>query len=207
MAYKPEQWARARALFELGRSLGEIEADCGITKGQLSKRSRRDGWEKETGKTSLKSDIVEFERKKETLDAEKETLIRRVSSLNAFEITILDELVTNEKGLKSLIFSAQTLAVVRANEALTRGSKTALLKVGQYDSKGNRVGEVYEPYEVPLDASEIRNHVEAIDKAAITLKVAERHAPKQDITAIAGVQQNNTEVKFERIGSAPTGTR
>lgn len=198
MAYSKEQWARAKFLYELGSSLREIEADCGVSKAQIGKRANKENWKKETEKQALKSDIVEFEKKNETLRAEKETLLRRVSSLDQFEITIMDELVTKELELKSLVFSAQTLAVVRANQALTKGTKTALMKVGQYDSKGNRIGETYEPFETELDTSDIRNTVEAIDKASLTLGINQRHA-KTEVN-LTNAQQTNTKfVGMRRI--------
>lgn len=198
MAYSKEQWARAKFLFELGWTLREIENDCGISNGQIAKRSNREGWEKEAGKQALKSEIVEFEKKSAELGSKKEALIKRVSSLDQFEITILDELVTKEAELKSLVFSAQTLAVVRANQALTKGTKTSLMKVGQYDSKGNRIGETYEAYETDLDASDIRNTVEAIDKASVTLGLSQRHA-KTEVNLTAAQQVNTRFVGMRRI--------
>ena len=67
MAYSQEQWKRAKALYELGYSLRDIEKDCGISNGQINKVSKREGWKKEASKTSLKADIVEFDKKKELL--------------------------------------------------------------------------------------------------------------------------------------------
>jgi hypothetical protein len=212
MAYSKEQWARAKFLFGLGTALSEIEKDCGISKGQISKRSTREGWEKETEAKKLKSEILEFEaeketleKKKETLRVKKETITRKMAlTLSDFEITILDEVVTSEAGIKSLITSTQSLAMIRANEMLSRGTKTTLMKVGQYDSKGNRTGETYEPFETNLEPADLRNTIEAVDKASITLGINQRHAPKMEISNTNAQQNNDNSVKtivYEVVGA------
>lgn len=52
------------------------------------------------------------------------------------------------------------------------------------------------------NANDLKAIVELSDKASITLKVNERHAPKQDIN-LTNAQQNNenTQIVFKRIGS------
>ena len=186
MAYSQEQWNRAEALFGLGFSLGDIEEDTGISKGQLSKKSKAKGWKKETEKTSLKSDIVEFDKKKETLDNEKETITKRLSKLSEFEITVLQEKMDEEGAslAKSLVFNNAMLALVRSNEELTRGKKTVLLKVAQYDKEGGR-SESFEPYEIALSGADIKDHVDLTDRASLTLKVNERHAKSGDVNVNA----------------------
>lgn len=42
----PELWARAKALFETGRSLSEINAETGIDRALISKKAKADKWEK-----------------------------------------------------------------------------------------------------------------------------------------------------------------
>ena len=204
MAYTSEQWKRAKALFELGYSLGDIVKDSGISKGQISKKSKQEEWKKETSKTTLKSDIVEFDKKKETLDKEKETITKRLAKLSDFEITILQNKMDEEGAslAKSLVFNNAVLALIRSNEELTRGSKTVLLKEKQYSSEGIPIGETYTPYEIALNGSDIKEHTDLTDKASLTLKVNERHAPKQDIN-LTNAQQNNenTQIVFKRIGS------
>lgn len=41
-----EDWAIAKALFEAGKSLSEINVDTGIDRSTVSKRAKKDGWEK-----------------------------------------------------------------------------------------------------------------------------------------------------------------
>ena len=51
--------------------------------------------------------------------------------------------------------------------------------------------------------SDLRTIVELVDKASITLKVSDRHAPKIEVTN-TNAQQNNSEppkIIFQRIGN------
>lgn len=199
MAISKELWDKAKFLFELNKSLNEIEAETGINRTTIGKKANKEGWIK--GKNlQLKTDIVEYETEKSTLDNKKSTLVEKVSQLSDFEITLFDGIVENEVKHKSIIFSTQTLALIRNNQILTKNTKTVMLKVAQYNNDGQRSGEQYEPYEVELSPSDIKEVIDSTDKAAITLKVADRHAPKQDIN-LTNAQQNNEPVKiiFERL--------
>lgn len=42
----PADWEKAKALFEAGKSLSEINAETGIDRATVSKRAKKDGWEK-----------------------------------------------------------------------------------------------------------------------------------------------------------------
>lgn len=201
MAYSQEQWERARALFCLGYSLGDIERDTGISKAQISKKSNKEQWEKETDKVRIKSDIVEFDKKKETLDKEKETITKRLAKLSDFEITVLQEKMEEEGAslARSLVFNNAMLALVRSNEELTRGVKTVMLKTNKFFGEGQRE-EVYEPYEIPISGSDIKDHVELTDKASLTLGINQRHAKSGDVNvnATAGAVASNTNVEMTK---------
>lgn len=199
MAYSKAQWDRAKFLFELGYSLRDIENDCGISYVQISRKAKQDGWEKVTEKQSIKADVIELEKENVTIQAKKVTVSQRVATLTDFEITILDEKVTQETGLSSLILNTQALAVIRANESLTRGTKKAMTKVKQYDGEGRVCGETVELFEIDLDPMDIKNNVDAVDKASITLKVSERHAPKVEVNTQNNQLNATTEIAFKRI--------
>ncbi|MFZ2950904.1 MAG: hypothetical protein WA003_15625 [Desulfuromonadaceae bacterium] len=71
MAFKeipPKQWVKAKEYFEAGLSLAKIEEKTGISRGQLSKRSNSEGWQKETRKKQLVATAVSVAVEKETLD-------------------------------------------------------------------------------------------------------------------------------------------
>lgn len=193
MAYSQDQWLEAKGLFLKGLSLSQIEADTGINKTSISKKAKSEEWDKQKIQ-QLTSEIVDFEKEKSTLDEKKSTLITKISTLDDFEVTILEGIVENQEGIKSLLFSSTAMALVRTNEALTKGKKTVMLKAKQYNDKGIPIGEEYTPYEVPLDSTDIKNHIEAVDKASLTLKINDRHAPKTEINN-TNATQNNTEIK------------
>ena len=195
MAHSQEQWDKAKFLFELGTPLSDIQEETGISKGQISKRSKRDGWEKETEKKHLKSEIVEFEREKETLEAKKETIVSKLCRLEDFEITLMDKIVEKEVEHKSLVFSTQSLALVRNNQILTKNKKTVLLKGSEY-ADGKRIGDTYEPYEVPLSPSDIKETIDSTHKAGQSLGVIEQFAPK---TTIENTNAQQTNIDEKRV--------
>lgn len=176
MAYSPEQWDRAKFLFELGRSVREIEKDTGISNGQITKKANKEKWQKEAQKKQLKSDILGFEEKKEALEREKEALIDSVASLSKFEITILSDVVENELGKKSLLFSTSMLALARCNQQLTKGKKQSIVKVKTYSSEGRPDGETVEVVDIDLSPTDIKESAETVDKISLTLGINQRHA-------------------------------
>lgn len=187
MAYPEGVWLEAKEYYLKGLSLAQISAELGINKTSISKRSKAEGWDKEKIQ-HLKSDIVEFEKEKSTLDEKKSTLISKISTLDDFEITVLEDIIENEAGIKSLLFSTTALALVRSNEALSKGTVKIPMKVRTFGDNGKPNGETYELVEVPLGSSELKDHVELADKASLTLGINQRHAKSGDIKvgAIAG---------------------
>lgn len=194
MAIAKEIWDKAKFLFELGKPLSEIALETGISKGQISKRANSEDWSKGK-KKQLKAEIMEVERENETILQKKETVVSKLknANLNDFEITMFDETVRKELKHEGLIFNTATLALIRNNEILTRGTKQVMLKVAQY-ADGQKIGEEYEPYQVPLTSKDVQECIDGTDKASITLGVNARHAPKQDITQNQ-IQQQSTEDK------------
>ena len=153
MAYSQKQWEEAEEYFEAGLSLADITKKTGITKSQISKRSNKYEWEKETIKKRLIAQAVEVAVGKETL---KETAL-----------SIHNEIVHEKTRYLNLIYgNAERLA----------GKLTTMI----------------EQIDTPSDALTIAN---ANDKLAITLKVAERHAPKQDINLALQQNQQTTVAK------------
>ena len=63
MAYSKEQWETAKEYFEAGLSLAEINLRTEISRPQISKRAKKEGWEKETIKKQIISQAVEVEAK------------------------------------------------------------------------------------------------------------------------------------------------
>lgn len=62
-----DEWEIAKEYFESGLSLSQIAEKTGISRGQLSKKSNKDGWSKETGKQLLIQKAIDVKQAKETM--------------------------------------------------------------------------------------------------------------------------------------------
>lgn len=62
------EWERAREYFESGLTLDKITEKTGISKSAISKKSRAEGWSKETGKPLLIQKAIDVFLAKETLN-------------------------------------------------------------------------------------------------------------------------------------------
>lgn len=195
MAHSKESWNTAEAYFRLSKPLSYIESKTGISKGQISKKAKKENWKKETEETAIKTDIIAFEEKKETLDKEKETLIRKVSSLESYKVTILDEVIEEELNHKSLIFNTAALSLIRKNQMLESNKKKIMVKTKHYDDNGKPSMETMKEGEIALSPNDLKIIDEGIDKNAITLEVGKRHAN----TSINNTLSSNTEVKTVNV--------
>ena len=109
-----------------------------------------------------------------------------IEQMNAILNTAQEEMYN-----KNLVTNATQLNLVRTMEYLSKNKKLEKRGVGD----GVQVFE-----EVGLGADDFKQCQDTIDKASITLKVNERHPPKQDIN-LTNAQQNNenTQIVFKRI--------
>lgn len=182
MAIDKSLWKKAKAYFEAGKSLTYIAEKTGISRSQLSKKSKAEEWQKEKTK-HLKDAVVELEAEKETLETKNETVRKQLSELEDYEVEILEELIEDESRVKSLLTNATVLNLVRINQALKQNTKVEKLGIGDGMQTFAEVG---------LGSGDYKQLQEAIDKASITLGVNQRHAPKTEIKNMNG-QQNNYE--------------
>jgi len=194
MAYSQEQWDKAKVLFELGKSLQEISLETEIKdRTSISKKAKKESWVKSKIQ-QIKSDIVELEKDISTVEGKKSTLVEKLSKLEDYQITILNEVVEDEIKTKSLIFSTANLALIRANQALTTNTKTIMSKVEIYED-GKKIGTEYKEKEIPLSISDYKDSVDLIDKASITLGVNQRHSSSQvNINNTNAIQNNENKI-------------
>jgi len=66
-------WTKAKMMFEFGSSLSEIQKETGISKGSVSKKAKKDGWEK-AEKATLVNDEVQNIIKQNEIATQKATL-------------------------------------------------------------------------------------------------------------------------------------
>lgn len=198
MAYSQEQWDRAKALFEQGLSLYEIHLETEIDRSTISRKAKKDNWTK--SKTQqLKSDIIEIEKQKSTLDAKINSTVENLATLSDFEITILDQQIQSETGIKSLIFSTANLALIRNNQLLTKNKKTVLTKEVIYNNEGKPLKAIMTPIEMELNPTDIKEIIEGTDKASITLGVNQRHSNTVINNANAQQTVEAPTIVFQRI--------
>ena len=138
------------------------------------------------GISQTNTDIVEAGAIYET--AKKS--IKNPNEIRAIEKAIKRDLSAEE--LKLDIYEAQSLAVQRVKELLTSNKKIVAMKLknGEFDT--------VEKHEIELSPQDLQTCIDGIDKASITLKVNERHAPKQDI-ALTNAQQNNKQTIIQIV--------
>lgn len=198
MAYTLEQWKEAKILYEAGgKTLREIESITGISNGQISKRAKKELWEKGSKKKQIKSDIIELDKKESEIRKQKEAVLKEVAlNFDDIEITMLQDLIESETKCKSLVLSTSSLALIRTNQMLTKGTKQVPMKVKEYH-EGRPVGESYEFIDTQLEPKDLKEITESIDKASITLGVNQRHANSQ--VAIQNNNQNNQLIEDEII--------
>jgi hypothetical protein len=192
MAYSQETWKQAKLLFELGKSLKQIALETGINdRSSISRRAKKDNWAK-AEKQQLKADIIDIEQKKATLEQKKATVVEKIATLDDYEITMLDKIVESETGAKSLMFSTASLSLIRKNQMLTKNTKEVIQLETIYGDDGRPISKTPVKMETELSPADIKAIDEGIDKNAVSLELAPRHAPKQDINVAQ--QQNNNEI-------------
>lgn len=175
MAISQEIWNKAKALFEQGLSLSEIELETEIKRSSISKKAKTENWNKSVNQ-QLKADIKAIDKEKSTLDAKINNTVEKLSKLSDFEITILDEQIQDETGIKSLLFSTANLSLIRKNQMLTKNTKQVVDFETIYDDNGKPLSKKPVTLDIELSPSDYKAIDEGIDKNAITLEIGQRHS-------------------------------
>ena len=191
MAYSQEQWSEAKFLWELDKPLSYIVEKTGISKGQISKKSNKEQWKKETEGNTLKSEIKAFEKEKETIKQKETDLVKRVSNLEEYQITILDDLIQEELGNKSLLFSTANLSLIRKNQILTKNTKQVIAYETFYSDTGKPISKKPVAVDVELEPNDLKTIDDGIDKNAISLELAQRHSSSQVNISNNNLSQTN----------------
>lgn len=198
MAYSQEQWSEAKFLWELDKPLSYIVEKTGISKGQISKKSNKEQWKKETEGNTLKSEIKAFEKEKETIKQKETDLVKRVSNLEEYQITILDDLIQEELGNKSLLFSTANLSLIRKNQILTKNTKQVIAYETIYSDTGKPISKKPVAVDVELEPNDLKTIDDGIDKNAISLELAQRHSNNQiNVNTQNNIQNNNIPLSIE----------
>lgn len=198
MAIDKEIWNKAKALFEQGLSLSQIELETNINKTSISKQAKKENWEKAKIQ-QLKADIKAIDKEKSTLDAKINTTVEKLSKLSDFDITILDEQIQDETGRKSLLFSTANLSLIRKNQMLTKNTKQVVEYETHYSDDGKPLMKSPKTIEIELSPSDYKAIDEGIDRNAITLEHAPRHANTNIKVDNNNTQENNMPMQINII--------
>ncbi len=175
MAYTPEQWTKAKGLFEIGYSPEQIADELGFkSRDTVYKRAVKENWEKNKI-IQEKSELLDLEKKNSTILQENSTMLQKISTLEDYQITILQDEVL-KTGNKSFLFSTANLSLIRKNQMLTKNTKQVVEYETHYSDDGKPLMKSPKTIEIELSPSDYKAIDEGIDKNAITLEHAPRHA-------------------------------
>ena len=191
MAYTKQQWNEAKFLWELDKPLSFIVEKTGISKAQISKKSTKEHWKKETEGNALNTEIRELDKQKETIKQKETELVNRVSKLEDYQITILDNLIQDETGVKSLLFSTANLSIIRKNQILTRNTKQVVDYETIYSEDGKPISKKPTTLDIELNPTDLKAIDDGLDRNAITLGIAQRHS--NTVINNANLQENENK--------------
>ena len=199
MAYTPEQWTKAKGLFEIGYSPEQIADELGFkSRDTVYKRAVKENWEKNKI-IQEKSELLDLEKKNSTILQENSTMLQKISTLEDYQITILQDEVL-KTGNKSFLFSTANLSLIRKNQMLTKNTKQVVEYETHYSDDGKPLMKSPKTIEIELSPSDYKAIDEGIDKNAITLEHAPRHANtniKVDNNNLQQEVNNNLTIEFK----------
>lgn len=195
MAYTPEQWLKAKGLFEIGYSPEQISQELNFkSRDTVYKRAVKEKWEKNKI-LQEKTELLDLEKKNYTIQQENSTMVEKISTLEDYQIIILKELVEDITKQKSIIFNGLNLAAIRANQKLQQNRKKELLKIKE--GFGNGVSqEHYEEIESDLSSSDIQDYTNILIKAGQGLGIIEKDGSQVSIQN--NIQNNNATLTLEQ---------
>ena len=194
MAYTPEQWTKAKGLFEIGYSPEQIADELGFkSRDTVYKRAVKENWEKNKI-IQEKSELLDLEKKNSTILQENSTMLQKISTLEDYQITILQDEVL-KTGNKSFLFSTANLSLIRKNQMLTKNTKQVVEYETHYSDDGKPLMKSPKTIEIELSPSDYKAIDEGIDKNAITLEHAPRHANTNIKVDNNNLQQTNLTIE------------
>jgi len=173
MAYTKEQWNKTKGYYEAGLSLAKIKDKTGIARNTISQRAKKEQWEH--GKNT---DYIEA---KELIAVKKGTISTKKEQTS---IECAEEIADDNIRRKNLVYGLTEKALHKIDKAL---SKTITIKE---EGKEDR------EEEIEHSSKDIKEYVEAIDKASITLGVNARHANSQVVVNTQNNLQQNTNIEL-----------
>ena len=146
--------------FHIGKSQNQLAKDYSVSPATINKLCKGitpKYKDKVNAVVAIKSELAnESEYQSECFDKEVNNKLRRVN----------------------LVFNATEKIIDLASKMATANNKQVVVKVKEY-SKENGSSESLDKIDVELDASDLKNLADTVDKASVTLGVNQRHANSQ----------------------------
>jgi len=182
MAHSDEIWETAKAMFEVGQSLTVIESTTGISKGQISKKSKKENWKKETLKDLATREVHTIIKQNE-IEKEKETL-------NATQRKHYDKLLLTEVRSRNLALNANHELLIKIHSDIKDGTKLEKINAGDGVQHFETVAH---------GSSDHLTHAKAIQTITDNLGITQRHSNSQvTVNTQNNLQQNNNiEIEWE----------
>lgn len=177
-------WEDIRKHYEAGYTQPEILAKFKCPKSSLSEKVKKENWAVSELAVSLNDGLLEVSEQKSSLTKQDIRLSE-----------IVEDKAQSEIRRRGLIFDATERIINLASGMVEKNSKQVAMKVKEY-SKENGSTESLDVVDVELDSSDLKNLVETVDKASVTLGINQRHAPK----SVTAIQVNDEKPKEIRSG-------
>jgi len=142
MTIKQEKWDDAKTLFELGKPLSYIERETGISKGAISKKSKKGAWFKGKGKQLVLDDARVTVEKATKSKRELELHNEEVNKLTKNELMIRELTNDNMIGVRHKLRNHEALTMLDHKAAQDLIDKASLtLGVNERHSKPTQVSQ------------------------------------------------------------------
>jgi len=175
-------WDEIKRYYQSGMSFPDIVKKFKCPRSSLSERAKE--WDISEQAKSVIMGIANVTEQINELSEQDNELARVATTIG------------HDKAAKILAINtvAENL-LLRINESIIKNEKLELVKVKQYID-GRVDSETVEPIIVAHGSSDHKAHAEAIDRIAVTIGAAERHAPKTEINN-QNLTQNNKVIRVE----------
>ncbi len=172
---KRHDWGKIKKAYEAGLTQPEILLEFECPKSTLSEKVKNEKWvQSELAKAYTVDKVKNNEQKSELIEQDNELFV------------IADNKANEISRRRGLIFNLTEKVLQKVEKALDK--KRPVL-----DSKGNDTGEEEDVEYAPKD---LKEYVETIDKASLTLGVNSRHA-NQQINVNTQNNINNAPIEIE----------
>jgi len=161
MAHNQDIWDKAKALFELGEPLSKIVLETGISKGQISKKSKSELWQKETMKQLVSSEVQNIimakgiRKQKETLnETEREVYNEAFIDLASASQIFHTDAMENQALVRTAQRAIAEVTSVTSDDAIDMTQQIAILSKTSESNRKQVIGNTPE-YKKPKEDNEL----------------------------------------------------